>query len=92
MPGLKMGSIKVAEKNRNGFPAWAWRTVRIAGVNANPGSINPWLINRGVSPFSGDSDHFWRVATPLILGRVLLRSGVGITQVLVAPSSFRATH
>ena len=28
--------------------------------NVNPGLINPWLINRGVSPFSGDSDHFWR--------------------------------
>ena len=23
--------------------------------NVNPGLINPWLINRGVSPFSGDS-------------------------------------
>ena len=33
-------------------------TVRDSG---NPRFIiNPWLINRGVSPFSGDSDHFWR--------------------------------
>ena len=23
--------------------------------NVNPGLITPWLINRGVSPFSGDS-------------------------------------
>ena len=23
--------------------------------NVNPGLINPWLTNRGVSPFSGDS-------------------------------------
>ena len=32
--------------------------------NVNPGLINPWLINRGVSPFSGDSDHFWREHPP----------------------------
>ena len=24
----------------------------------------PWLMNRGVSPFSGDSDHFWRGVHP----------------------------
>ena len=24
-------------------------------ANVNPGIIHPWLINRGVSPFSGDS-------------------------------------
>ena len=24
-------------------------------INVDPGLINPWLINRGVSPFSGDS-------------------------------------
>ena len=28
--------------------------------HVDPGLINPWLIHRGVSPFSGDSDHFWR--------------------------------
>ena len=35
------------------------------GFNVHPGFINPWLIlNRGVSPFSGDSDHFWREHAP----------------------------
>ena len=29
--------------------------VTMASYNVNPGLINPWLINRGVSPFSGDS-------------------------------------
>ena len=33
-------------------------------TNVNPGLINPWLINRGVSPFSGDSDDFWREHPP----------------------------
>ena len=33
-----------------------WKT-----TNVNPGRINPWLnYDWGVSPFSGDSDHFWR--------------------------------
>ena len=32
--------------------------------NVNPGLISLWLINRGVSPFSGDSDHFWREHPP----------------------------
>ena len=31
------------------------------GSNVNPGLINPWLINRGVSPFSGDSSLLGRV-------------------------------
>ena len=37
--------------------------------NVNPGLIHPWLINRGVSPFRGDSDHS-EGNTSLILGRV----------------------
>ena len=42
--------------------------------NVDRGLINPLLINRGVSPFSGDSDHFWREHPPngtslLILGQ-----------------------
>ena len=28
--------------------------------NVHPGLRNPWSINSGASPFSGDSDHFWR--------------------------------
>ena len=32
--------------------------------NVDPGLMNPWLINRGVSPFSGDSGHFWREHPP----------------------------
>ena len=32
--------------------------------NVNRGLINPWWINRGVSPFSGDADHFWREHSP----------------------------
>ena len=32
--------------------------------HVDPGFINPWLIDRGVSPVSGDSDHFWREHPP----------------------------
>ena len=38
--------------------------LRLLVPNDNPGLINPWLINRGVSPFSGDSEHFWREHPP----------------------------
>ena len=47
----------------------------LSPLNVNPALVNPWLINRGVSPFSGDSDHFWRGTPPnngtglLILGQ-----------------------
>ena len=37
--------------------------------NAHVGLINPWLINRGVSPFSGGFITFGG-NTPLIMGRV----------------------
>ena len=43
-------------------------------LNANPGLANPWLMNRGVFPFSGDSDHFWR-EHPLNMGRVYYNPG-----------------
>ena len=39
-------------------------------VNVYPGLINPWLINRGVSPFSGESSQLEGSDTPLIMGRV----------------------
>ena len=31
---------------------WGWRK---DSLNVNPGLVNQWLINRGVSPFTGDS-------------------------------------
>ena len=43
--------------------------------NVNPRLINPWLINRGVSPLSGEENHFGGTHTPnngkglLILGQ-----------------------
>ena len=43
--------------------------------NVNSGLVKPSLIDRGVSPFSGNSDHFWREHPPnkgtglLILGQ-----------------------
>ena len=37
----------------------------------NPGLVNPWLINRRLSLFGGDSDHFWR-EHPATMGRVYL--------------------
>ena len=37
-----------------------------ASANANPGIINPWLINRGVSPFGWDSS-LLEGTTPLIM-------------------------
>ena len=40
--------------------------------NVNPGLITPWLINRGVSPFRGDSDHFWREHPPNGTGLFIL--------------------
>ena len=33
-------------------------------ITVDPRLINPWLINGGVFPFSGDSDHFWREHPP----------------------------
>ena len=38
---------------------------KVGHVNVNPGLLNPWLINRGVSPFSGDSS-----LLEVIMGRV----------------------
>ena len=35
--------------------AWSWRFSTQQQNNANPGLITHWLINWGVSPFSGDS-------------------------------------
>ena len=35
-----------------------------APIRCSTGLMNPWLINRGMSPFSGDSDHFWREHPP----------------------------
>ena len=52
-------------------------TLVVFRINVNPGLIDPWLINRGVSPFSGDSDHCWR-EPPQKMGRVLLTSWVNI--------------
>ena len=63
------------------FLAEAWVCVlfmrRSTRTNVNPGLINPWLINRKVSPLVGMQTTFGG-NTPLILGRVLLGSWVNI--------------
>ena len=63
--------------------AWIFQTGRPTGKDLHKGAgfgcfpfnviprlINRWLIDRGVSRSSGDSDHFWREYPPLIMGRV----------------------
>ena len=54
------GRRRHLQKHRGGIVELQAGMLRIPllapGVsNVNPGLINPWLINRGVSPFSGDS-------------------------------------
>ena len=47
-------------------------------VNANPGLINPWLINRGCPCFSGESS-LLEVSTPLLnINKPVYQSGVNI--------------
>ena len=38
-----------------GSAFWELPAVSLREGNVNPGLTNPWLINRGVSPFNGDS-------------------------------------
>ena len=50
--------------------------------NVNPGLINPWLFNRGLSPFRIQTTFGGN--TPL-MGRALLRSWVNIIQLILGP-------
>ena len=47
------------------FPfGWGGGRGKGVGNNVNPGLINPWLINRGVYPFSGWIQTTFGVGTP----------------------------
>ena len=66
-------------------------------TNVNPGLINPWLINRGVSPFSGDSSLL--EGTPpkngtglLILGQHYGKSALEIHTLLKSTDPLTKTH
>ena len=55
--------------------------------NVNPRLINPWLINRGVSPFSGDSSLLEGTARTG-MGRVLLDPGSTLLYQIIRLCSF----